>query len=470
MLAADCCLVDSMVWIPFEWDDVSALKRRLTVQPRAFGDNERPAPIHYYVEDRKRQAIGVPINFGLKRVSELGRLAQTSYYVSDGFPIFPPKRPDPHHIDAPEGQAEFMSEMIARLEEFKTILVKGDTGVGKTVCALNTIAHFGRTAAVVVPTKDLANQWHKRAKQHLGLEDKDLGRLEEGVCDFQGKSLVTVVVHNLANRHWPEDFYEYFGIVIYDEIHTIAARTFSQAFTRFPTKYKCAMSATPERKDGTGIIITDHFGEPAVVGGMDAQPMTMLTARYHGKRCGGPRAVVISRLGEDQDRNAFLTGIIETCFKNNRQMMIISDRIAQLQWLMWHCNQRGITQEHIGMFAGSFTVDGKSYTFKADELARQEQKQLVFTTYGMMKEGKDIPRLDSGLDATPRASGIQVIGRARRKGQGKPRSLWITPYDTNTPVAVQLYHARMRDIRQSKTVTFGDYTQQQLQEHGFRTF
>lgn len=82
-----------------------------------------------------------------------------------------------------------------------------------------------------------------------------------------------------------------------------------------------------------------------------------------------------------------------------------------------------------------------------EELARiKEHSRIIFATYGMLKEGKDIPRLDAGMDLTPRADGEQAIGRVRRIFPGAPNAVWYTLHDLSDNGLLEgLFRARVKD-------------------------
>ena len=134
-------------------------------------------------------------------------------------------------------------------------LAVAPTGSGKTVTLLNAIGKIGRTALVIVHNKELARQWRDEIKKHLGLTTEEIGTVEDGVCDYQGKSVTVAVIHNLVNRQWEPEFYRYFGIVGWDEGHRLGAAHFSKSMRLFSAKHRVTMTATPTRKDGCWDIV-----------------------------------------------------------------------------------------------------------------------------------------------------------------------------------------------------------------------
>ena len=83
-----------------------------------------------------------------------------------------------------------------------------------------------------------------------------------------------------------------------------------------------------------------------------------------------------------------------------------------------------------------------------------ERIKLYFATYGMMKEGVDIPRIGFGIDALPKASAVQAVGRARRVYPGKKRAIWVSFIDEQFKTFRHYGKARRRELRDAGQVTF----------------
>lgn len=81
-----------------------------------------------------------------------------------------------------------------------------------------------------------------------------------------------------------------------------------------------------------------------------------------------------------------------------------------------------------------------------DELDRIKETAVgFFATYGMLKEGIDIPRLDAGCDVTPRADMEQVLGRIRRIMEGKADPYWVTPKHIGHPILERYVKGRKKE-------------------------
>ena len=411
------------------------------VSKSKFGEDDQP--IETWVSDATR--VGLPIHYGLRVAAHLDfKVIDKS--IEGSLAKFP-SRPTPRN----EKQTSFFTTLLDSARSGDSVLAVAPTGTGKTVAGLNTIAELGRAALVIVPSRNLAHQWKKEAMLHLGMSSKRIHVFEGGKCAWEGYHLVIAVIHNLCNREWPPAFYEHFGTVMWDEAHRVGAQVFSQSLQKFPARYRIALTATPDRKDGRTSILHNSFGEPdRTVKGTDmvakACTVYVVNTRCQVKaKSWGSVAMqmgsLISSVANDNGRNELILDIINAGRKAQRNILILSDRIDQLKWLRKNMSDRyGADPKTMGLFIGSATKD---------QLERIKREcQIIFATYGMMKEGQDVPRLDMGIDATPRSEGVQAIGRIRRECAGKRHPIWVTLFDPNGSSLLQgISGARIKDYK-----------------------
>lgn len=456
-------VLSERLWLPFDLFDTleaEALKRRLTVSVKGYQPDEPPTIIKGYEVDRGRRMVGVPVHFGLQLLQNQGVRVETQ--LSDGFKIRCAKRPNPKHPNASPGQDILMRKVVKSARENVSTLIKAPTGAGKTVVALDAIAELGRTALVVVATKVLARQWEREAILHLGLKAEDIGHVEGGECDYKKKKVVIAVMVNLL-RPWEASFYRYFGTVVWDEAHRLGAAGFSKTMRLFPAHHRIALTATPTRRDGAERLFLDYFGPPDVEEVSQALPAEVrVINRVTNLKAWKYLSLgqIISKLTMDVSRNMDVVMLVKTLFKANRNVLVLSDRVVQLETLMQMCakGDSPIPAAKMGLFVSQRTGATPKSKVKVteDELNEvRKSAQIVFSTYGMGKEGLDIPRLDAGIDASPRADGVQAIGRIRRPLAGKPKPVWFTFRDRGIPPLVGFTTARLRNYAEAN-VTIKD--------------
>lgn len=447
-------VVNSLCWFPkrhFGARELASVKSSLSIVP-AFSE-PGTKPIITYKE--RTNTIGLPVRYGIDLAKKKKLFNQVRFDLCEGQPIRVTQFPDPHHEKAAPGQAEFMADMLRKLKKRGIATGKAPTGSGKTVTCLNTIGKLGRTALVIVPSKALADQWRDEIKLHLGIPDNRIGYVEEGKALWRKKWIVIAVIHNLVDRAWSPEFFQHFGFVCWDEGHRLGARSFSKTVKLFPAKYRLCLTATPKRRDGCAGLFLNYFGDPCIVATAEALECDALVTTYMrpSRRPydpGIPRSVLINIISKSAHRNIFCAKWIYKMWKKGRRgILVIGDRIEQLQILMAVLYDMGVPDEEMGMFTRSWIdPDGRKRLFTQADLKRVKKHcKIIFATYNMMKEGVDIPRLDSGIDVTPRTEGEQVIGRIRRILAGKLRPLWITILDILIPMFHKSCLKRVHEYR-----------------------
>lgn len=306
-------------------------------------------------------------------------------------------------------------------------------GSGKTQTALQLISELGLKTLWITHTYDLLNQSFDRAKSNL--EDVGLGKIAAGKIDI-GTHITFATVQTLVKLDL-SSFKNEFDCIIVDEGHRICGTPaqlgmFYKVINALSCRYKYALTATPFRNiKGTekalfsliGPIICEIPKEVVAEKTIKAtiQPIyTDFKIPEETQKTDGTidYAKLTTFLSEDEDRNEIILDILKEC-KNN-YTLVLGDRLTQLSYL----------QEKIGY---GVKIDG-TMTSKKKKAQREQyiqdmrdgKENLLFATYGLAKEGLDIPRLDRLILASPhrdKATIIQSVGRVERKFEGKKTPL-----------------------------------------------
>ena len=433
-------LIEAMPVFDRKW-----LRSGVMVKPKSNKYNTDPKPIRCYAHWEGR--TGLPYHLGMQTIAKMGwgsfceivdeRISAQHEHKFTRFP-------DPHHERAPQGQEPFMRDLETAVARHQIFSAQGDTGVGKTVCLLNAWAKTRERGVIIVPSIYIAKQWADEAAEHLGLSLSQIGRIGDGKCKWEGYPLTIAVIHNLFTGALPLDFYRSYGFVGFDEAHRLGARLFSNAAGLFHARYRVALSATYTRKDGCSGVIYSHLGKPLV----EAAAVPMETDAWvvdfsttgkvaHPKM---PMARQLTFLTADAERNGLLTRLIRKQYDKGRNIVVFSDRVEHLADLRWRAeHEAGIPPEKLGIFAAQYAdANGARYKISQAELTRvKAESQVIFATYPMMKEAVDIPRLDCGIEATPKGDNIQGIGRVRRYRKGKRKPRWIIIRDTRASLPMK---------------------------------
>lgn len=125
-------------------------------------------------------------------------------------------------------------------------------------------------------------------------------------------------------------------------------------------------------------------------------------------------ASLTTALSQDKKRNDFILGLLLKCKDN--YCLVLADRVEQMYYL----------QKELGY---GNVIDGKTKKEVREQKiqdVRDGKEKVLFATYGLAKEGLDIPRLDRLILASPhrdKATVIQAIGRIERKFENKEKPI-----------------------------------------------
>ena len=442
-------ILSNMLYLPlgqFTMRDIANLKNELTVLPKSFAADKFHAkqPVIRLYADAPGM-IGVPKAWGREHY------AVTEDRRSTGHPITCPKRPDPNHprVREPAKQAKFMAELLNAARTQESFIASASTGSGKTVCALNMAAELGRTTLIVVHLDRLLDQWVEEIKDKLGLTDDEIGIVQGPKCDFMGKKIVVGMLQSLSLKGYPDDLYDYFGTVVFDEVHKIGSEHFSKAVSLFNAKVTVGLSATVRRRDGADKVFLYHLGQVTVRSEAEALPTEVYVIPYlsgiEPPHRDAHRAKKMEYLTNDFDRNHLIASQIIKMHLAGRQALVVGDSIEHLYVIRDMCAE-SIPDDRMGMFTGEGIVDGKRKKHSSEHLeAVKANSQIIFATYQMITEGIDIPRLDAGIDITPRNDAEQLIGRIRRPMPGKKTPAWVTLLDSRVNSFERAFNSRMKD-------------------------
>lgn len=318
----------------------------------------------------------------------------------------------------------------AQMEPGKDKILALACGAGKTVVSLYSLAKRGPSglpAAVVVHTNDLADQWEERIREFWGIPADQIGRVQQDTIEWQDKPITIIMLQTLVKKYdrMPKEFFEYFRVVVFDEIHHLGADYFSKACTLF-TGERWGLSATLQRDDGMDKVIQLHCGKVAYE--HLKQPLkpqtyfirTGISVRENRYRMRSGRTN-LARLTTDlslmKERNQLILKWINMMAAKGRKILVLGERTQQLCDLF-----DGVKWDSKAICTGSVSSrDGsRKKALEAD---------VILATQHLAKEGLDQKRLDTLFIMQP-FSGAgrlrQSFGRILRTIEGvnkKPKVL-----------------------------------------------
>lgn len=362
------------------------------------------------------------------------------------------------------------------------------TGTGKTVMGLGTASELTppedpekRYITAVVCHRDiLLTQWKERIGEFL--PNARVGMVQGNEFDVIDKDIVIFMIDSLLSRgESPEDeragvatdpeafmaayeahmsnprrkrkgkvpkatlppgYKKYpafllrrFGLVIYDEGHHLASKTYAKAFGLLPARCCLTLTATPKRG---GKIIPQLFW---ICGEVVAQfPRGWQAVNVRGIRYENPATQKIIFKGDlvavwemnkalayDFDRNDRIVEEVGKALKANRHVLVFTERVKhsvflvrRLQSLKGKVGKDPKREKLVGWYTPSFSRERRHEELKA---------RVIVTTFQYAREGLDVKTLDTVILGSPVSQLEQILGRIFRPCPDKQTPLVIDIFE-----------------------------------------
>lgn len=297
----------------------------------------------------------------------------------EGAPLSPGVEFSGRLMTTPVPQVQAVASMVAALTRSRTRMACAvmRCGFGKTVCAAAVIPRLGRAAAILVHTKQLAEQWRDRMNTFLPRARVYVHGEVNAPGVSAGNADVAVIIVQAAMRQSALSDIgvdgSRFGLIVVDETHHIAARVFSRVLRLFPAASVLGLTATPKRGDGLEKLVYWLVGYPcftaldseyrertvATLTTVTLPPRSLSSWPAHLRASAGAAAYaaadrvgdgmvakLTSTLGDNEVyARVVATDIIEKYTDGGRNVLLMSTRRRQLmmiaRWMRSEAARRG---------------------------------------------------------------------------------------------------------------------------------
>ena len=387
---------------------IKRIQSELTMAPKVLDKFQKITPkFQIYYESKTRYYV--PRQWGKKTFGEPeADIVPTGLALPDSI-VFRNTFP-PH---------DFQREIITTfIETGANGLICVPCGYGKTFMALHIAVQLKRRFLIIVDKEFLMNQW--KAEIENFIEGARVGILQANKIQIDAEKFdVTIcMIQTICRRDFPEGFFDQYGFTIFDECHHLGASYFSQALRKIQTKYMLGLSATPDREDGLTKVFEYFLGDPvykktqrepdkeAVVKAVwfDSEDPVYkeVPVNWKGELV---TAKLLNQVAEFEPRNNKIMELIHMYAQDeDRFILILSDRISQLEWFEKALNQH--------KYVHGYYIGGMKQAVLDDNAAKCK---ILLATYQMASEAFSVKKLNTVVLATPRKQVQQSTGRIFRQ-------------------------------------------------------
>lgn len=328
---------------------------------------------------------------------------------------------------------EYQKTAVEAMKHQSCGILQSPCGSGKTQMGIALAAELSRKTLWVTHTQDLLTQSFERAAQYFPQEI--LGRITSGKVQI-GSHITFATVQTLCKL----DLARYrctWDVVIVDECHRLAGTPtqvtmFYKVMNSLAARYKYGLSATVHRSDGMikstfavlGPVVYKVPDEAVADKTMQVRVLQRDTGIKIHRCCLDTDGTLkysslLEYLGGNQERNELI--IKDLINQEGHASLVLASRLAHLRKIQEMLPED--IRSRSAMIDGSMTSKrGKLQREQAIMDMRDGRKDVLFASFGLAKEGLDIPRLDRLFLVSPQkdyAVITQSIGRIARAAAGK---------------------------------------------------
>lgn len=368
-------------------------------------------------------------------------------------------------------------EALEKILESDIGILAGATGFGKTYVALSTAMKRKERTLVIVPSRNLLDQWAEKIRQLMEIETVSTMKTEKGRSrkvpgmlggghDRLSGVLDIVTLQTLSARieSGDFDFALAYGFVIVDECHHIAAQKSRFVLEHLAPKHVLGLSATVKRADGLERIVYSQCG-PVVYcvsaaqlayerGMMQRYVPRFLETTISCDRRSTSFASMMDGISCNEDRSAIIADDIASAYRDGHRILVFTRRLEQNSSIAEALERTGIP-----CVALDGAMSRKEARAVLDGIRKADRPDVLIATDKLLGEGVDLPSLDTLFLASPfKQERIvqQCAGRLSRISQGKT-SVTIYDYvDYRIPALSRMFASRQRIYRKLGFLPSGD--------------
>ena len=361
-------------------------------------------------------------------------------------------------------------DAIDTLMEQDNGVLSATTAFGKTVIGARLISLRKVNTLILVHRQQLLSQWVERLSQFLLIHEKlpelpkKKGRKKKldligqlGAGKNRLSSIVDVAIMQSLNAGGNvKDCIKNYGMIIVDECHHVPAFSFEQIIKNATAKYVYGLTATPSRSDGHHPIIFFYCGPIRFM--VDAKKQAekrpfdhYLIPRFTPFKTGFNKKQeelsvqeIYSEIIADEIRNQLIIDDVVECYKNGRNSLVLTGRVAHVNSLSETLKKR--IPDVISLTGGMGTKKTAAVLGKISSIPVGKPFVLV-ATGSFIGEGFDEPRLDTLFLAMPiswKGTLQQYAGRLHRLCEDK-RNVQIYDYiDIHVKMLEKMYGKRLK--------------------------
>lgn len=157
-------------------------------------------------------------------------------------------------------QKTTINSAIAEFSKGEGCILNLPTASGKTLMGMKIIHELGVPTLITIHNKELMKQWKTEIETNLGYIANLYGGGKKKNWESANCSEITIATVQTLVKDTKLNL-NHFDLLLADEVHHYSADTWYELAKRFNMYYKCGMSATVDREDGSKLKFISSIGK-----------------------------------------------------------------------------------------------------------------------------------------------------------------------------------------------------------------
>lgn len=355
---------------------------------------------------------------------------------------------------------ENQKEAVDCLVQYENGILTAPTGSGKTIIGIEIIHRLKRPTLILVDQVKLINQWKERIENFAEIYNGEK-KISPGIL-YGSKKKITGIVDIASIKSITDelDIYDKYEIIIGDEIHHIASRTYENIIRKFKARYVYGLTATPKRSDHLEKIVYKSIGDIRFE--MKKQNSTfekILKPRFTKFKNKDDYKLMTyndlcTELYKNDERNIQIVEDIIKEYNNFRNIIVLTERNEHIDilydLLKKNCNN---------VFKSKGTDNVKSKKLFNEQIKQIDSQYIIISTSKYLGEGFDLPSLDTLFLTMPfkwRGKVSQALGRIGRVHDGKKQVIVYDYVDIKIGLFAHQFQLRLKAYKSDDYLLYDD--------------
>ena len=336
------------------------------------------------------------------------------------------------------------------------------TAFGKTVLSAALISETKKNTLILVNNVNLISQWQDSFNKFLKVGYQYKKEKDKFGVYYGGKKKLTynidiASIHSFDDSMESNEILSKYGMIIIDEVHHLAARTFERVLRNTNAKFIYGLTATPKRFDHNEKIINKTIGDIIYehTNNICELKKTLIPKITHFRLSNKDKllsyAEQCNKLAFDDERNEQILKDIKECLKDNRNIILLSDRVDHIKILY---NKIKDFNENVYIINGQMKMSEKrKVTEQIKDISNDGY--IILATGKYIGEGFDLPSLNTLFITMPfKWEGMlaQYVGRLHRTMENKNEVVVYDYVDLKIPMFSKMFSKRLRSYKKHKYI------------------